>query len=176
MEIIRRVVNLITFAFILLTGISILAIPLYIDKTGDVIGKTLPGNRDGWVGTGASVIAFALVFALLHSRRRKAEHFLVYDKEGGPVSISTEAISDYLLKLADEFPSVVRMRPKVLPFRNEISVQADLKVRGGPQIHEICELVQRRIRETLQEGLGIKEVRNVEISVREIYPESKSSQ
>ena len=43
-------------------------------------------------------------------------------------------------------------------------------------MHEICELVQKRIKETLQEGLGITEVKNVEISVREIYPEGKSSQ
>lgn len=174
MEIIRRLVNMLVFAFLLITGVIVLSLPLYIDRDGQMIGTTLPGNHHGWIGTGTSIIAFALVFALTHSRRRRPDQFLEYDRDGGPVRISTEAISDYIAKLTDEFPSVVKMRTKVLPYHNEIDVQVELKIRGGPQIHEICELVQKRIRETLQEGLGIKEVRNVEISVREIYPESKS--
>ena len=171
MEIVRRFVNVLVFIFLVAASAGVLAVPLYLDRTG----KTLPGNRDGWIGTGASILALALLFAVTHTTRRKREQFLVYEKEGGPVSISTQAIADYLAKLSSEFPAVVRMRPKVLTSRNDVDIIVDLKVKGGPQIHEVCESLQKRIRETLASGLGITEVRSVEINVREIYPDHKSA-
>jgi len=173
MEIVRRFVNVLVFIFLVATSVGVLAVPLRLNRNGDLLGKTLPGNRDGWIGTGTSIFVLALVFAVTHTTRRKREQFLVYEKEGGPVSISTQAIADYLAKLGSEFPAVVRMRPKVFTSGNDVDIIVDLKVKGGPQIHEACEMLQKRVRETLSTGLGINEVRHVEINVREIYPDSK---
>lgn len=175
MDIIRRCVNVVVFAALLAASSGILAVPLYLDRQGELLGRGLPGDRDIWIGVGSSVLALALLFAVTHTTRRKREQYLVYQKDGGPVSISTEAIAEYLGKLVSEFPSIIRLRPRVIPYRHEVDVVAELKVKAGPQIHEVCEMLQRRIRETLASGLGINEIRQVEVSVREIYSEHKPS-
>ena len=116
-----------------------------------------------------------IVFALSGLSRRRPGHFLSYERNGGAVSISTDAIGEYVGKLATEFPSVIRMRPRVVPGRKSIDVIVDTKVKAGPQIHEVCELLQQRVRETLTEGLGISELGRIEISVSEIVSEHRPS-
>jgi uncharacterized alkaline shock family protein YloU len=122
---------------------------------------------------GLALVALAALFAVTGVAGRKRERFLSFDREGGTVSISTEAIADYVAKLMPEFPSVVRMRPSIRPMRRALDIRVDVHVRAGPQIHEVCDLLQRRIRESVTNGLGIADIRRVEVSVREIVSEHR---
>lgn len=122
-----------------------------------------------------ALFCLALIFAISGLPMRKRRQYLSYDKEGGTVSISTDAICDYISKLAGEFPSLIKMKPEVIPAKKTIDVMLKVKVRAGPDIHEMCELMQKRVRETLSAGLGITDVRKVEVSVREIASEQKMS-
>ena len=125
----------------------------------------------GWLGLGT--LCFGLVFGLSGLRGGRRERFLSFDTEGGTVSISTQAIADYVAKLAGEFPSILRLRPEVIPRRRAIDIKAELRVKAGPQIHEVCDLLQQRIRESVTTGLGISELRRVEVSVRDIASEHR---
>ncbi len=51
----------------------------------------------------------------------------------------------------------------------------DVRIKAGPQLHEICEVLQNRVRETMIKGLGIPEVRRVVVCVKEISSEHKSA-
>ena len=119
----------------------------------------------------AGVLVTAILFAWTGMRVPRREKYLCFDNEGGRVSISTAAIEEYLMKIAGDFPSIVKFKPKVIPLRDQIDVVAELRVKAGPQIHEICRVLQQRIRENLATGLGISQVRNVEVRVREISSE-----
>jgi hypothetical protein len=123
---------------------------------------------------GLALFLLGLFSAWSGIRRHKREKYLCFDNEGGRVSISTQAIADYVGRLADEFPSIIRLKPIVVPLRSEIDVVADVRVKAGPQIHEICEVLQQRIRERLATGLGISQVRQVEVRVSEINTEHKT--
>ena len=59
--------------------------------------------------------------------------------------------------------------------RELIDIVVDLRVKAGPQLHEVCEVLQRRVRETMSSGLGIADVRRVEVSVKEISSEHKDA-
>ena len=67
------------------------------------------------------------------------------------------------------------MIPEVIPRGNQVDISIVLKVKAGPQIHEICEVMQRRVRETMVNGLGISDVRRVIVNVKDISSEHKSS-
>jgi uncharacterized alkaline shock family protein YloU len=79
------------------------------------------------------------------------------------------------MRLAAEFPSVTRMRPRVIPRRKTVDVAVDVRVKAGPEIHEVCQILQQRIRETMTTGLGITEVGRIEVSVGEIATEHRSA-
>jgi uncharacterized alkaline shock family protein YloU len=99
---------------------------------------------------------------------------LSLDTESGRTSISTDAICNYVGKLAGEFPSIVRMSPRVIPRRGTIDILVNVRIKAGPQIHEVCEVLQKRVRDCLASGLGISDVRRVEVSVKEISSEHKA--
>lgn len=117
--------------------------------------------------------SLGLLFASSGFARRHPGHFLSFEEEGGTVSISTDAIADYVAKLSTEFPSVMRMRPRVVPGRHSIDVIVDTRIKAGPQIHEVCDLLRQRVRESLTSGLGISDIGRIEISVSEIVSEHR---
>ncbi len=120
---------------------------------------------------GWGLIAMALLFLVTGIKRKRKTRFLSFENEGGRVRISTDAIADYLAKLAAEFPTVIRMTIRVVPLKASLDIVVDIRVKADPQIHEICETLQSRIRESLAGGLGIRDVRRVEVSVNEINSE-----
>lgn len=120
---------------------------------------------------GMIIWALALPLFFMGRGSKKESRYLFFDNEGGRVSISLDAIGDYVLKLASEFPSIIKMSPSVTPARNSIDVLVKLRVKAGPQIHEVCEVLQKRVRETIVTGLGIADVRRVEVSVTDIVSE-----
>lgn len=120
---------------------------------------------------GVALLCIVVIFFLSAIPSRKREQFLSIDQDGGTVSISTAAIADYINKLVDEFPSVIKMTPEIIPQRKSIDILVKVNVKASPQIHEACELLQTRIREAMTNGLGITEVRRVEVSVRKIVSE-----
>lgn len=129
--------------------------------------------RMAWMGV--LILCLGLLFLLTGIQRRKRERFLSFDTEDGQISISTDAIADYVTKLANEFNSVARMWTRVRPVKDSIDILIDVRVRAGAQVHEVCALLQRRIRESLTSGLGITDVRRVEVSVRDIISEHRPS-
>jgi uncharacterized alkaline shock family protein YloU len=169
----HRLVVLLVFLLLLAVGVfGLLAIvlPGWWDLAVAVVG---PDARLYGASAAGACICLAALLALTGRTRREKARILTFRNEDGAVSISSDAISEYLTRLMAEFPSIVKMRPRVVPRRNEVDIVADVRVKAGPQIHEICEMLQRRIRETMVSGLGISEVRRVEVSVKQISPEHK---
>ncbi|NQT94368.1 MAG: alkaline shock response membrane anchor protein AmaP [Lentisphaerae bacterium] len=172
MRILNRIVQLLVLLVAAVIGLLMMVVPLKT-RTFYLFLDILADSRVIAVYAGLAVFCLALLFALTGLTRRRREKFLCFDNESGKVSISTEAISDYISKLAPEFPSVSRMRTRVIPARKEIDVVVDVRVRAGSQVHEMCELLQQRVRESMINSLGISAIRNVEISVREITSEHR---
>jgi uncharacterized alkaline shock family protein YloU len=153
-------------------GLALLAVSVWTEGWRQAI-EVAAGNRAAAIWTGAGLLVVGLCFAMTGFRRRRREKFLSFDSEGGTVSISTEAISEYISRLAGEFPAIVRMKPRVRPARKAIDIIIELKVKAGTQVHEVCDLLHQRVRESVTNGLGISEIRRIEVSVREIVSEHR---
>ncbi len=136
--------------------------------------SVLAAARVGTLVAGVLLAALGLLLILTEAPRRRRDRFLSFRNEGGAVNISTEAIAEYIAKLAPAFPSIVRMTPVVEPRRRQVDIVIDVRIKAGPQLHEICEVLQKRVRESMEGGLGIHDVRHVVIRVDEISSEHKT--
>jgi uncharacterized alkaline shock family protein YloU len=172
MRILHRLVRVLVLALLLALGLWMLVAAWSQRLWGDVLAA-MQASRAEVAFAGIAVVCLGLLFCLTGLRRKRREKFLSFTNDGGAVSVSTQAMADFVAKLAAEFPSIVRMRPRILPRKGQIDIIVELRVRAGPQIHEVCEMLQQRIRESVTTGLGISQVRNVEVSVREIISEHK---
>ncbi len=134
----------------------------------------LAGSRVGCLVAGLLLVALGVLLIFTEAPRRRRDRFLSFQNEGGAVNISTEAISEYIGKLVSAFPSIIRMTPVVEPCRRKVDIVIDVRIKAGPQLHEICEVLQKRVRESMESGLGIHDVRHVVVRVKEISTEHKT--
>ncbi|MBM4142232.1 MAG: alkaline shock response membrane anchor protein AmaP [Lentisphaerae bacterium] len=172
MKLINVIVQLLILALLAFVGALLLTAP-FSGARWDLLKVGLTGlGRVKAVSAGLFLLCLVALFVLTAVRTRRPR-YLTFDAEGGKVRMSTEAIADYVAKLAAEFPSVVRMRPEIVPLRRALDINVDVRVKAGPQIHEVCELLQRRVRESVTNGLGIGEIRRVVVSVSEVVSEHK---
>jgi len=170
MKVIHRIAGFIVIIVVAAAGLLLLASARSGARWSD-LSSVIVGNRPLAAGVGAALLCLVLIYVLSAIPRRKQQQYLSFDGDGGTVSISTAAIAEYVARVAGEFPTIVKMRPEVIPARNTIDIHAYIQIKDGPEIHEVCELLQKRIREVLAGNLGISDVRRVEISVKEIIAE-----
>lgn len=172
MKLLHKLIELLAILVLILIGTLSISVAYSVERWDPFIQLAGAGqSRFILLFGGVATLFIALLFFLSAIPGKKREQFLSIDKDGGTVSISTSAIADYISKLVDEFPSIVRMTSEIIPQRRSIDVLVKVNVKASPQIHEACELLQQRIRETLINGLGIPDVRHIEVSVRQIVSE-----
>lgn len=172
MKMLHRLIGLLVLVVLLSVSLIVLATASSVEWWQNIT-SLVERNRPTGVWTGIGLLCLAVLFALTGLLKKKREYFLSFDDRGGTVSISTEAIADFIMKLADEFPSIIRMRPRVMPTRNSVDVVVDVWIKADGHIHEECELLQQRVRESMTSGLGISDVGHVEVIVREIVAEQR---
>jgi competence protein ComGC len=109
-----------------------------------------------------------ILYVLSGMNIEKSDECISIEGENGVITISAQAIKNYIVKLSSEFPSIVKLQPKIISKKRYIDIIVLVRVKPDPQIHEACGVLQKRIRETLASALGILEVRKIEINIREI--------
>ncbi len=173
MKHLNRFLMLLVYAMLIGGG---LALALLVLRPTDWLTActVLAGSRVGCLVAGLLLVALGVLLILTEAPRRRHDRFLSFRNEGGAVNISTEAIADYIGKLTSAFPSIIRMTPVVEPCRRKVDIVIDVCIKAGPQLHEICEVLQKRVRESMESGLGIHDVRHVVVRVKEISTEHKT--
>ncbi len=131
----------------------------------------------GWARIVAGVLVVLYPFAYLLSglAGRRQKSFITFQNENGTVSVSTDAVQDYLNGLKNEFAAVVALKSHLRVVRGALDVGLVLGVRDGTQIPELCKLMQARVRELLEEHLGTCDLAGVAIDVTEIRARKKSA-
>lgn len=169
----HRLARMLIVLLMLSCGLYVLSMGVSASRWDFFMENTAAGRSTG-VAIGLGTVCLTVVYMLSGFRgRKRRERYLSFDNEGGTVSISTEAISDYVKKLSPEFPSIVSLNVDVVPVRNSVDLLVGVRIRAGSQVHEVCELLQQRVRESMINGLGVSQVRRIEVSVREIVSEHK---
>lgn len=163
-----------------LTGLVVIFLPL-IWGSLLIYGNALNTDwRDNLVdsmkstpilGTAAGVclLVVCLVYLLSFGKSRHPKlRVISFDSPDGAVSISVSAVCDFIRKLGGEFTAVVSLDPTVRSEKDLLSIDLDVKVQAGSRIPELSQLLQNRVREGVRDGLGIAEVQEIKVHIREI--------
>ena len=136
---------------------------------GEAVGVLEPSdNRWMGLGMGALMVLVSLLHLVTFAPRRKKMKTISFESEGGGVSISVNAVCDFIRKLGDEFESVKNIDPKLRAEKDMVSIDLNLKVRAGTRIPELSTQLQTRVRESVREGLGIVDVHEIKVNISEI--------
>ncbi len=130
----------------------------------------------GVVG-GLIFVLLALLYLVTLAPRRPPVRYISFDSEGGDISISNGAVRDFIRKVGEEFGAVISLEPRLRSDKGLISIDLDVKIQAGTRIPELSQMLQDRIRESIRDGLGIAEVREIKVRVQEIVgspPPSRS--
>ena len=100
----------------------------------------------------------------LHEKDR----FINFEADGGSVGVSTKAIRDFIEQICKEFSAVKSIESKLSQDKNALDIAIDVRVVSGNKIPELSRMLQQRVRESVRESLGLEEIRNITIKVREI--------
>lgn len=119
-------------------------------------------------GLGMVLILMVLVYLGTWGASRPASRFISFDSENGSVSISVNAVRDFVRKIGDEFSAVVSMDPRIRPEKDLISIHLNVEIQTGTRIPELSQMLQDRVRESIRDGLGIVEVREIKVKVQKI--------
>ena len=116
----------------------------------------------------AAMLFLVVLYLMTGVKRPAREQFISFENDGGTVSISIRALVDVIVKLGDEFAAILSLNPKVCPQGDSIDVEMDVRVRSGTQLPELFRLLQNRVRESINEEMGLSEIKGIKINVREI--------
>lgn len=120
------------------------------------------------LGLGGIMILLVLLYLVTIVPRRPAVRYLPIDSAGGGVSISSGAVRDFIRKIGEEFESITHLEPRLRVDKKFLAIDLDVKIQAGSGIPELSQMLQERVRESIREGLGITEIREIRVRVQEI--------
>lgn len=164
------------FLFAALGGALIYANGLRVDEGQSILRLFYFGEN--WLkamGVGGIMVLLALLYLVTLGPRRPKARYISFDSGNGSVSISVNAVREYIRKLSGEFSAVVSIDPKIRAEKDSISIDLNVNLVAGARIPELSQALQMRVRESLRDGLGINDVKEVKVLVQEITVEPRSS-
>ncbi len=164
---------LIGFLFTVIGGALIYANGLRVEE--GILGAFYLHER--WyeaMGFGGIMALLSLLYLVTFTPRRPQARYISFESGEGSVSISVNAVRDYIRKLSGEFGAIVSIDPKVRTEKDKLSLDLNVNLVAGARIPELSQALQSRVRESLRDGLGIDEVSEVRVRVQEITGEPRS--
>lgn len=126
-------------------------------------------------GIGGIIVLLALLYVITFAPRRPKVRYISFESGEGSVSISVNAVRDYIRKISGEFGAVVSIDPKIRAEKDSIGIDLNVNLVAGARIPELSQVLQSRVRESLREGLGIDEISEIKVRVQEITGEPRST-
>lgn len=118
----------------------------------------------------------SFVLRLINHFASISDKFVDFDSGDGSVGISIKAMKDYIDRVAYEFTAVKNVNTKVISNKIGVSFILKIKIIAGSNIPELSQMMQQRIRESVNESLGIENIDSVTINVQEILNNDTSNE
>lgn len=125
-------------------------------------------------GIGGIIILLVLLYLITFAPRRPKIRYISFESAAGGVSISVNAVRDYIRKLSGEFSAIVSIDPKIRAEKDNFNIDLNVNLVAGARIPELSQALQGRVRESLRDGLGIEEINEIKVRVQEITGEPRS--
>jgi uncharacterized alkaline shock family protein YloU len=110
----------------------------------------------------------SLIIAYTDHRLMEQEKAVILSGALGEVKILKSAIEDFITKVATEEYSVREAKPKLLLKKRGSSVHLNVNIDSSISIPEIVSKLQSRVKESLENIIGIRDLRGVKVKVKRI--------
>jgi hypothetical protein len=168
----KRILHALTSLLIFLTPLVWGGLMIYGNGANtdfrDFIFNTMETSPAAGVIVGLVLLLIVLIYLATFGPASPRKRFISFESENGEVSISINAVRDFIRKLGDEFSAVISMDPQIRYEKKLICIDLNVKVQTGSRIPELSRMLQDRVRESIRDGLGIIEVREIKVKVQEI--------
>ncbi len=155
-------------AFLLIFGVASINESVVNNEMISALAETSISDDVMIMRIGTVVLALTLVYLLSFMKPRSKDKTLQFKTEHGSVQVSLSAAADYLSKLKKEFAAVVSLTPKLSAKGQGVSVLIKTGIRSGTRIPELSNIIQQRVRECLQQDLGLENISDIKICISEI--------
>ncbi len=172
----RRFVHIVTglalLVLLLGLGVAMIHMAYYPDHWAQCLADWR--EERGWgLLAGLGVIALVLVHVVSGCvGRAHGEPYLSFQHNGTTVSILLRAVNEFIGKIGDEFAAIVSLKPCVHARGRSIDIDLELRIRAGTQIPELCQLLQERVRDSLQQNMGLTNIKHIRVQVKELVGEA----
>ncbi len=168
--------GLVLYLAIALAGLALLAssqYPVFVENAMAYLQCSSDWVR---MSIGLGALSYLFLFLLTGLPRRSRKSFVSFSNENGVVSVSTDALQEYVDRLKDEFAAVAWMKTALRVDRGALAVGLVLGIRESTRIPELCKLIQARVREILEEHLGTCDLTGISVEVAEIRSRKKTAE
>ena len=86
----------------------------------------------------------------------------------GEVKISAEAIESFIRKEVEKMEEIKEIRSRVMVGKKGVQIINRVSILGGRNIPEVTDKIQSLIKDSAQNVLGIPEIEEIKVFVREI--------
>ncbi len=124
----------------------------------------------------STVVGLVLILSFLlrvaaGCKGKQKDSFIDFQSDEGSVGISTKAICDFIERVGKEFAAIKSIESRLVQQKGALDIAMSVKVLTGNKIPELSHVLQQRVRESVRESLGLEDVRNITIKVKEIVGE-----
>jgi uncharacterized alkaline shock family protein YloU len=132
----------------------------------------------GFSGIVFIVLPVFSLFLKMNSLTKKVCR-ISFKSPNGTVTISNNAITDFVDRICKNYEEVSHSSTKVFPGCKKdkgVIVHIDMDILGGTNIPQIIEQLQQNIKRQINELLGIENVGSIEINVLKIIPPKEAKE
>ncbi len=130
-------------------------------------------NRMVTLTLGLACIIVGLLMILFTFYRRKKKTLTVKTEKGSRVTISMKAAQNMVLQSLLGIPGIREVTPEIVSNGKSVAVRLHVTVESRQNVPELCEEMQRRVKEHLMNVSGIR-VSNVTLLVENVIPAGRS--
>lgn len=134
----------------------------------DMLLRTLQGDKLVVFLGGVSLILLVLLYLLTSGRKRSSSKTISFQGHNGPITISMKAVRDFVLRIGDDFSEILSMQPNLEFSNGALSIEMDVRIQEGAHVPELCQMLQERVTESVQDQLGLRDMKKVRVNVREL--------
>ncbi len=182
MRCLRKLFSVIYFLIFVASGLAVLSITWQTGLTAGELSWAISFlSTDISLQVLGSFIALLFIFTgikapMAMARKMNKKRVVAFQNPDGEVTISLQAIEDYVKDVAHKVPYIADIRSKVNLSKKGINILSDITISQVANIPEVTESIQEQVKRRLQNILGEEENIKVKMHVKKILNGSKGEE